>query len=105
MRIWNFIKSYWRTFNRPATHLSLGLLSMGGFIAGIIFWGGFNTAMEFTNTEPFCISCHEMQANPFQELATTIHYTNRSGVRSEEHTSELQSRGHLVCRLLLEKKK
>src|SRR5215208_7322194 len=28
-----------------------------------------------------------------------------SSVRSEEHTSELQSRGHLVCRLLLEKKK
>src|SRR5207253_8275594 len=32
--------------------------------------------------------------------------TRRSSVvRSEEHTSELQSRGHLVCRLLLEKKK
>src|SRR5690625_6727059 len=31
---------------------------------------------------------------------------NCNGVqRSEEHTSELQSRGHLVCRLLLEKKK
>src|SRR5258708_19912146 len=29
----------------------------------------------------------------------------RSGVRSEEHTSELQSPDHLVCRLLLEKKK
>src|SRR5439155_18493988 len=28
-----------------------------------------------------------------------------SSLRSEEHTSELQSRGHLVCRLLLEKKK
>src|SRR5437870_8788427 len=28
-----------------------------------------------------------------------------SRCRSEEHTSELQSRGHLVCRLLLEKKK
>src|SRR5215208_8104353 len=28
----------------------------------------------------------------------------RAGQRSEEHTSELQSRGHLVCRLLLEKK-
>src|SRR5690625_6879547 len=28
----------------------------------------------------------------------------RSSERSEEHTSELQSRGHLVCRLLLEKK-
>src|SRR5439155_13573171 len=30
---------------------------------------------------------------------------NRKIARSEEHTSELQSRGHLVCRLLLEKKK
>src|SRR5439155_4755614 len=30
---------------------------------------------------------------------------NRQKPRSEEHTSELQSRGHLVCRLLLEKKK
>src|SRR5207253_8104073 len=30
---------------------------------------------------------------------------SNSGARSEEHTSELQSRGHLVCRLLLEKKK
>src|SRR5439155_9692856 len=30
---------------------------------------------------------------------------HHQGGRSEEHTSELQSRGHLVCRLLLEKKK
>src|SRR5690625_6685566 len=29
----------------------------------------------------------------------------KEAFRSEEHTSELQSRGHLVCRLLLEKKK
>src|SRR5437870_11161736 len=33
------------------------------------------------------------------------HEASVSHVRSEEHTSELQSRGHLVCRLLLEKKK
>src|SRR6266702_6113194 len=31
--------------------------------------------------------------------------SHRYAERSEEHTSELQSRGHLVCRLLLEKKK
>src|SRR2546429_4597382 len=31
--------------------------------------------------------------------------SNPGGMRSEEHTSELQSRLHLVCRLLLEKKK
>src|SRR5690242_21537290 len=32
-------------------------------------------------------------------------YQDRGGVRSEEHTSELQSHVNLVCRLLLEKKK
>src|SRR5437660_10068875 len=32
-------------------------------------------------------------------------FMTMTGNRSEEHTSELQSRGHLVCRLLLEKKK
>src|SRR2546422_989496 len=35
----------------------------------------------------------------------TFTYDNGKYVRSEEHTSELQSRLHLVCRLLLEKKK
>src|SRR5439155_16536755 len=36
----------------------------------------------------------------------TLHPVGQVNVlRSEEHTSELQSRGHLVCRLLLEKKK
>src|SRR2546422_4958116 len=34
-----------------------------------------------------------------------LHVHRRSTLRSEEHTSELQSRLHLVCRLLLEKKK
>src|SRR2546422_2125166 len=32
-------------------------------------------------------------------------FAKKGGIRSEEHTSELQSRLHLVCRLLLEKKK
>src|SRR5690625_6566531 len=34
-----------------------------------------------------------------------VHFKGQPDPRSEEHTSELQSRGHLVCRLLLEKKK
>src|SRR2546422_3984882 len=34
-----------------------------------------------------------------------LHYVRLATGRSEEHTSELQSRLHLVCRLLLEKKK
>src|SRR3989442_2682382 len=36
---------------------------------------------------------------------TRLHLRHRCRDRSEEHTSELQSRPHLVCRLLLEKKK
>src|SRR5947208_4259504 len=39
------------------------------------------------------------------ELAVTEKRDLRRGGRSEEHTSELQSPDHLVCRLLLEKKK
>ena len=52
------------------------------FIAGIIFWGGFNTAMEATNTEAFCIGCHEMKDNVYQEYKDTVHYSNRTGVRA-----------------------
>src|SRR5207253_7579880 len=39
------------------------------------------------------------------EKETLEAVTQARSQRSEEHTSELQSRGHLVCRLLLEKKK
>ncbi len=51
-------------------------------IIGVILWGGFNTAMEATNTLAFCISCHEMEENVYQEYKQTIHYTNPSGVRA-----------------------
>lgn len=51
-------------------------------VVGVIFWGGFNTAMEATNTLEFCISCHEMEENVYQEYTKTIHFTNRSGVRA-----------------------
>ena len=52
------------------------------FVGGIVFWGGFNTVMEATNTLGFCINCHEMKDNVYQEYVKTIHYTNRSGVRA-----------------------
>ncbi|MBO6520851.1 MAG: NapC/NirT family cytochrome c [Rhodospirillales bacterium] len=78
----NLVRNFWGTMRRPSVHLSLGFLSIGGFVAGVIFWGGFNTALEFTNTESFCISCHEMENNVYQELRTTVHFTNQSGVRA-----------------------
>ena len=73
------IKRYWGAISTPSKYFSLGFLTLGGFVMGIVFWGGFNTAMEFTNSELFCTSCHE---NIYQELQPTIHFTNRSGVRA-----------------------
>src|SRR6266568_2055484 len=46
---------------------------------------------------------HDLFAVPFDEIAAIVERTPTA--RSEEHTSELQSQFHLVCRLLLEKKK
>lgn len=76
------LKKIWQVLNRPSVHYSLGFLTLGGFVAGVIFWGGFNTALEATNKEAFCIGCHEMENNVYQESQTTIHFTNRSGVRA-----------------------
>src|SRR5215510_15443487 len=47
---------------------------------------------------------HALSGNP-GESGTGFPINTLGDDRSEEHTSELQSRGHLVCRLLLEKKK
>ena len=63
----------------------LGVTAAGAlvfFVVGIIFWGGFNTAMEATNSTEFCIGCHEMENNVYQEYKPTIHYSNRTGVRA-----------------------
>ena len=73
---------WWSALRRPSTRYTLGGILAAGFVGGIIFWGGFNTAMEATNTEEFCISCHEMRDNVYQEYKNTIHYANRTGVRA-----------------------
>lgn len=78
----SLIVTSWDILRRPSAHFSLGFLTVGGFIAGIMFWGGFNTALEITNTEYFCISCHEMRDNVYAELKRTVHYNNRTGVRA-----------------------
>lgn len=79
---WFWLNPWVRTATRPPVTLSLAFLTLGGFVSGILFWGGFNTVLEHTNTEKFCTSCHEMKSNVFEELKGTIHYANRSGVRA-----------------------
>jgi cytochrome c-type protein NapC len=81
-RLWAVVVAFWRIISRPSAYLPLGFLTLGGFVCGVIFWGGFNTALEITNTEKFCTSCHEMRDNVYQELQSTVHFSNRSGVRA-----------------------
>lgn len=74
----------WRKLWRRPTKWFLFGIPAGGFImfvVGIIFWGGFNTVMEATNTMEFCTSCHEMNI-VYEEYKETVHYKNESGVRA-----------------------
>ncbi|STO57299.1 cytochrome c-type protein NapC [Grimontia hollisae] len=81
MKLPGFITKFWTWFRTPSG-MAIGSVLTLGFIAGIIFWGGFHTGLEMTNREEFCISCHEMRDNVYEEYVGTIHYSNRSGVRA-----------------------
>jgi cytochrome c-type protein NapC len=78
----NLLKRAWQWLRAPSSRYSAGMLLVAGIVAGIIFWGGFHYSLELTNTEAFCISCHEMRDNVYQELTKTIHFQNRTGVRA-----------------------
>src|SRR2546422_7296681 len=62
-------------------------------------------AVEALDADPFMDDVLGLELKKaFVELKTQEWWDYHNTVRSEEHTSELQSRLHLVCRLLLEKK-
>ena len=75
------ISRLWSWFTRPSRRLGWGVIFVLGGLAGVIFWGGFNTFMEYTNTMAFCTSCHEMRDYVFVEYQESAHYRNASGVR------------------------
>ena len=51
-----FIRRCWRTLSTPSARYSMLGLLVVGFAGGIIFWGGFNTGLEATNTLGFGLS-------------------------------------------------
>src|SRR2546430_10080701 len=75
--------------------------------AGLLFFFFFN---DTATTEIYTLSLHDAlpishaSRDDLPEQGATPSRANRDEVRSEEHTSELQSQSNLVCRLLLEKK-
>ena len=76
------LKALWDWLRKPSGRYSLGALLVAGFAIGIAFWGSFNWAMELTNTETFCITCHEMERNVYREYKGSVHDANASGVRA-----------------------
>src|SRR2546422_10690497 len=89
----------------------LPYLSLVSFLLFFFFF--FN---DTATTEIYTLSLHDAlpisslrrraSSAPFRALISVVKlYQRTMRPRSEEHTSELQSRLHLVCRLLLEKKK
>ena len=76
------IRRFFHWLATPARATALGTLLATGIVLGVAFWGSFHWALELTNTESFCISCHEMKENVYKEYRTTVHYANKSGVRA-----------------------
>ena len=69
-----------KTPGRWKSLLSWGALSLL-LVGGLVFVGS-KYALDQTNTVEFCISCHEMKDNNFEEYKDTIHAKNRTGVKA-----------------------
>lgn len=58
-------------------------LSFSGVLAivlGAFLWGGMANVMDMTNTESFCIGCHEMRMTVYKEYQESPHFKTASGV-------------------------
>jgi cytochrome c-type protein NapC len=78
----SIVRKLFDFLRKPSARYSLIALLGVGFVSGILFWGGFHTAMDATNTLEFCIGCHEMRDTVYKEYKETVHYANRTGVRA-----------------------
>ena len=61
----------------------LSVSVMVAFVLGILFVVIFNVVLDHTNTEEFCIGCHEMKDNSYREYQNSAHFSNRTGVRAK----------------------
>lgn len=60
----------------------IAALALGAVALTVLAGIGGAAGLAWTNTEGFCIGCHEMRTNVYAEYKGTIHDTNRTGVRA-----------------------
>jgi cytochrome c-type protein NapC len=78
-RWWTGLRQRCATCSRVT--LGAGVLLLTLLIGGSLLAAGA-AGLAWTNTEQFCIGCHEMRDNVYAEFKDTIHDRNRSGVRA-----------------------
>src|ERR1035437_1584115 len=112
---------------KPEAARRTGWLLGCGLLLGLVAAFAGHKTVSYTSTDAFCSQACHSHPHATAFWVQSAHYSNRHGVvvhctdchlppggaryltekarlgRSEEHTSELQSRQYLVCRLLLEK--
>ncbi len=81
------LKAIWAAFRNRYPSKTKATFVLAGFavvmvgVAGLLMTAGA-AGLAWTNTEQFCIGCHEMRDNVYAEYKGTIHDTNRTGVRA-----------------------
>ena len=78
-RFWAYLTTKCQTCSR--IRLGIGVAVVAVLVAGVLMAAGA-AGLAWTNTEKFCIGCHEMRDNVYAEFKDTIHDKNRSGVRA-----------------------
>src|SRR3712207_8939282 len=97
-----------KTMNKRIAMVTGASSGIGRACAEKFAQGGYNLIITGRDTEKLHLLKEQLEAQgaTVQTLVFDIrHREAATTARSEEHTSELQSRQYLVCRLLLEKKK
>jgi cytochrome c-type protein NapC len=78
--LWEVIRRRYPTRGRRVLFVLASLIVVGLGAGALVVAGA--AGLAWTNTESFCIGCHEMRSTVYAEFKDTIHDKNRSGVRA-----------------------
>jgi cytochrome c-type protein NapC len=78
--LWEVIRRRYPTRGRRVLFVLASLIVVGLGAGALVVAGA--AGLAWTNTESFCVGCHEMRSTVYAEFKDTIHDKNRSGVRA-----------------------